>query len=183
MGPMVVVVGEPAREPRPQFASGFEGVEIDALVFHRLPEALDEDVVHPAAPARLWDDLPDHPSPALHAHLAEARAKKSRSTSSWAILACNFSISASLEALAVWSPPSNRLAMLGHADLKTTEIYTQVSIKALKAVHTATHPAKPIRSRLAAGRQGASSDASEAVEALLAALYAEDEGEAWEPDA
>jgi len=73
--------------------------------------------------------------------------------------------------------------MLGHADLKTTEIYTQVSIKALKAVHTATHPAKPIRSRLAAGRQGASSDASEAVEALLAALYAEDEGEAWEPDA
>ena len=35
-------------------------------------------------------------------------------------------------------------AMLGHADLKSTEIYTQVSIKALKAVHTATHPAKPI---------------------------------------
>jgi integrase/recombinase XerD len=34
--------------------------------------------------------------------------------------------------------------MLGHADLKSTEIYTQVSIKALKAVHTATHPAKPI---------------------------------------
>jgi integrase/recombinase XerD len=36
-------------------------------------------------------------------------------------------------------------AMLGHADLSSTEIYTQVSIKALKAVHTATHPAKPIR--------------------------------------
>jgi integrase/recombinase XerD len=35
-------------------------------------------------------------------------------------------------------------AMLGHADLSSTEIYTQVSIKALKAVHTATHPAKPI---------------------------------------
>ena len=35
-------------------------------------------------------------------------------------------------------------AILGHADLSTTEIYTQVSIKQLKAVHTLTHPAKPI---------------------------------------
>jgi len=35
-------------------------------------------------------------------------------------------------------------AILGHAELSTTEIYTQVSIKALKAVHTATHPARPI---------------------------------------
>ena len=58
-------------------------------------------------------------------------------------------------------------AMLGHADLKTTEIYTQVSIKALKAVHTATHPAKPIRARLAAR-----ADAYTA-EALRAALDAE----------
>lgn len=33
-------------------------------------------------------------------------------------------------------------AMLGHAELSTTEIYTQVSIKALKAVHSKTHPAK-----------------------------------------
>ena len=33
-------------------------------------------------------------------------------------------------------------AMLGHAELSTTEIYTQVSIKALKAIHSATHPAK-----------------------------------------
>jgi integrase/recombinase XerD len=36
--------------------------------------------------------------------------------------------------------------MLGHADLSTTEIYTQVAIKTLKAVHTATHPGKPISS-------------------------------------
>lgn len=35
-------------------------------------------------------------------------------------------------------------AILGHTDLSTTEIYTQVSIKKLKAVHTETHPAKPI---------------------------------------
>ncbi|KPF88527.1 tyrosine-type recombinase/integrase, partial [Novosphingobium sp. AAP93] len=60
-------------------------------------------------------------------------------------------------------------AMLGHADLKTTEIYTQVSIKALKAVHTATHPAKPIRSRLAARADVAGTEA----ETLLALLDAE----------
>ncbi|MFZ4072530.1 MAG: tyrosine-type recombinase/integrase [Caulobacterales bacterium] len=33
-------------------------------------------------------------------------------------------------------------AMLGHAELSTTEIYTQVSIKALKAIHSAAHPAR-----------------------------------------
>ncbi len=32
--------------------------------------------------------------------------------------------------------------MLGHADLKSTQIYTQVSHPALKAVHSQTHPAK-----------------------------------------
>lgn len=32
--------------------------------------------------------------------------------------------------------------MLGHANLSSTEIYTQVSIKKLKEVHTATHPAR-----------------------------------------
>ena len=70
--------------------------------------------------------------------------------------------------------------MLGHADLKTTEIYTQVSIKALKAVHTATHPAKPIRSRLASQRDAGSAhgaSAGDEAEALLALLDAEDEGD------
>jgi integrase/recombinase XerD len=33
-------------------------------------------------------------------------------------------------------------AMLGHAKLDTTMVYTQVSIRMLKQVHTATHPAK-----------------------------------------
>jgi integrase/recombinase XerD len=37
-------------------------------------------------------------------------------------------------------------AMLGHADLNTTQLYTQVSIAKLKAIHTATHPAKMHRS-------------------------------------
>ena len=31
---------------------------------------------------------------------------------------------------------------LGHAKLETTQIYTQVSIRKLKEVHDATHPAK-----------------------------------------
>jgi integrase/recombinase XerD len=33
-------------------------------------------------------------------------------------------------------------AMLGHADLKTTEIYTHVAIRQLQEIHRATHPAK-----------------------------------------
>ncbi len=33
-------------------------------------------------------------------------------------------------------------AMLGHSQLSTTEIYTQVSIKKLKEIHTLTHPAR-----------------------------------------
>jgi len=38
-------------------------------------------------------------------------------------------------------------AMLGHADISTTQIYTQVSIRQLKEIHTATHPAKLERKR------------------------------------
>lgn len=33
-------------------------------------------------------------------------------------------------------------AMLGHAKLETTQIYTQVSIRKLKEIHEATHSAK-----------------------------------------
>ncbi len=33
-------------------------------------------------------------------------------------------------------------AMLGHASVESTQIYTQVSIKALQAVHSHTHPAE-----------------------------------------
>ena len=38
-------------------------------------------------------------------------------------------------------------AMLGHVSLETTQIYTQVSIRKLKDIHTATHPAKMERTR------------------------------------
>ena len=34
--------------------------------------------------------------------------------------------------------------ILGHVNLSSTEIYTQVSIKKLKEVHTATHPARMV---------------------------------------
>ena len=37
------------------------------------------------------------------------------------------------------------LALLGHAKLDTTQVYTQVSIRKLKEIHTATHPARMTR--------------------------------------
>lgn len=51
-------------------------------------------------------------------------------------------------------------AMLGHADLSSTQIYTHVSIRKLQEIHTATHPAKLLDK-----------------DALLAALQAESEAE------
>ena len=35
--------------------------------------------------------------------------------------------------------------MLGHARLDTTQIYTQVSIRLLKQIHAATHPAAELK--------------------------------------
>jgi integrase/recombinase XerD len=40
--------------------------------------------------------------------------------------------------------------MLGHASVSTTQIYTQVSIRQLKQIHTATHPAAELLTRLVA---------------------------------
>ena len=52
--------------------------------------------------------------------------------------------------------------MLGHADITTTQIYTQVSIRHLQAIHAATHPAAlntPRARRAAAGGKLSSASA------------------------
>lgn len=61
-------------------------------------------------------------------------------------------------------------AMLGHAELSTTQIYTQVSIRKLKDIHTATHPGRPI---MAGGRHDDDADGDPDI--LLAALDLEAE--------
>ena len=68
-------------------------------------------------------------------------------------------------------------AMLGHAELSTTQIYTQVSIRQLKEIHTATHPARLERTKTAA-RSDDISDALTAADMLdvLAAEADEEEG-------
>lgn len=78
-------------------------------------------------------------------------------------------------------------AILGHAELSTTQVYTQVSIRQLKAIHTATHPGRlPGSIAGAAGAQSAADvqapqhEPLNAAAALLMALDAEadeDEGD------
>ncbi len=63
-------------------------------------------------------------------------------------------------------------AMLGHVSLNTTQIYTQVSIRALKEIHTATHPARLHRQH-SASQTMAETHPDDPVEALLTALDAE----------
>lgn len=65
--------------------------------------------------------------------------------------------------------------MLGHADLSTTQIYTQVSIRQLKEIHTATHPARFNRD----GQTDQSSEEQNQVEVdeLLSSLAAEQDEE------
>ena len=66
--------------------------------------------------------------------------------------------------------------MLGHASLSTTEIYTHVSIRMLKQVHSATHPAASRDKEDAPPLPGHTTPASEA-ETLFATLDAEAEEE------
>ncbi len=61
--------------------------------------------------------------------------------------------------------------MLGHAELSTTEIYTHVSIRALKQVHTATHPGAALDHEPKQPTAETTND--QAKEELLAALDAE----------
>lgn len=71
-------------------------------------------------------------------------------------------------------------AMLGHSQLSTTEIYTQVSIKQLKAVHSATHPAQPIGTADRYAPSPAETLGGPHVEALWEALEREADEEAAE---
>jgi len=72
-------------------------------------------------------------------------------------------------------------AMLGHAAISTTQIYTQVSIRHLKDIHTATHPAKlpeSVQRRLETqGGHDAETDAEPTAEERLEALAREAEEE------
>ena len=63
--------------------------------------------------------------------------------------------------------------MLGHARLDTTQIYTHVSIRMLKQIHSATHPA----AQLKRGSEETAKLADPAAEALFSALEAEAEEE------
>jgi integrase/recombinase XerD len=70
-------------------------------------------------------------------------------------------------------------ALLGHEDIKTTQIYTQVAIRALQQVYAATHPAAFIEPKNALGTAPQLPAArsfqhgNPAVEALAAALERE----------
>ena len=66
--------------------------------------------------------------------------------------------------------------MLGHAELSTTQIYTQVSIRALKAIHTATHPGAANQPRHRADPDD-DPERTDATEDLLDALDAEADDE------
>jgi integrase/recombinase XerD len=64
-------------------------------------------------------------------------------------------------------------AMLGHTELKTTQIYTQVSIMKLKEIHTLTHPARLKRvgsTQTEPDDANHQPDAADPAAALLAAL-------------
>jgi integrase/recombinase XerD len=67
--------------------------------------------------------------------------------------------------------------MLGHARLDTTQIYTQVSIRKLKEIHTATHPARLKRDRTAVSSLEDDADREVDKAQLLLSLAAEDDEE------
>jgi integrase/recombinase XerD len=68
-------------------------------------------------------------------------------------------------------------AMLGHVKLDTTQIYTQVSIKKLKEVHTLTHPAKTKRTKQVDWDEEPARDDPPSVEDLMVDLASEAQDE------
>ena len=68
-------------------------------------------------------------------------------------------------------------ALLGHADLSSTQIYTNVSILKLKEIHAATHPARLERQGRTPGTEDRQAEDRLAAAALIDALGAEAEDE------
>ena len=74
-------------------------------------------------------------------------------------------------------------AMLGHADLSTTQIYTHVAINKLREIHDATHPAKFTRKKDERAQHARDTDVDVQRDAILDALAAEpDAGESDDSD-
>lgn len=74
-------------------------------------------------------------------------------------------------------------ALLGHAELSTTQIYTQVSIRKLQQVHRATHPAATLeRHAPKCVHEDAARDPEAERVALFSLLAAESEDEGLERD-
>ena len=65
--------------------------------------------------------------------------------------------------------------MLGHAKLSTTQIYTQVSIRKLKEIHTATHPTAKLGGQRTEPRDGDAEPTADDLDPSLAADAAEEE--------
>lgn len=65
--------------------------------------------------------------------------------------------------------------MLGHSRLETTQIYTHVSIRALKEIHSATHPAARLKSRTQPDKEAGRPSREELKAALLESLADEDD--------
>lgn len=68
-------------------------------------------------------------------------------------------------------------ALLGHADLSSTQIYTHVAIHKLKEIHAATHPARLERSGYTTAHTDENAEAVGERDELLLSLAAESEGE------
>jgi len=70
-------------------------------------------------------------------------------------------------------------AMLGHAELSTTEIYTRVSIRKLQEIHAATHPGALLKSSASPGIE--KREAVSTTEELFSALATEADEEEFKP--
>lgn len=66
-------------------------------------------------------------------------------------------------------------AMLGHAQLSSTQVYTHVALNKLKEIHTATHPARATRSTATREDDARAAIGAEEAQLLLASLAAENE--------